>query len=37
VLNEKHLVGFGTHNELLESNAYYRSLVANQQVLATAE
>jgi ABC-type multidrug transport system fused ATPase/permease subunit len=34
VLNEKRLAGFGTHKELLEGNDYYRSLVANQQVLA---
>jgi subfamily B ATP-binding cassette protein MsbA len=26
VLNDKHLVGFGTHRELIESNTYYRSL-----------
>jgi ABC-type multidrug transport system fused ATPase/permease subunit len=36
VLNEKRLVGFGNHRELLENNDYYRSLVANQQVLATS-
>jgi len=34
VLNEKRLVAMGTHQELLQSNEYYRSLVANQQILA---
>jgi ABC-type multidrug transport system fused ATPase/permease subunit len=33
VLNETRLVGLGTHKELLETNDYYRVLVANQQVL----
>ncbi len=37
LLNEKRLVAVGTHQELLESNAYYRSLVANQQILVAAE
>ena len=39
LLNESRLVAAGTHAELLAGNAYYRSLVANQQVidpLATA-
>ena len=31
LLNEKRLVATGTHEELLESNAYYGSLVASQQ------
>ncbi len=34
VLNEDHLVSIGTHQELMESSEYYRSLVANQQILA---
>jgi len=34
LLNEKRLVAMGTHQELMESNDYYRSLVANQQILA---
>jgi ABC-type multidrug transport system fused ATPase/permease subunit len=34
VLNEQRLVAVGTHRELLESNAYYRSLVTNQQTIA---
>ena len=33
LLNEKRLVAMGTHQELLESNDYYRSLVANQQII----
>jgi subfamily B ATP-binding cassette protein MsbA len=33
VLNENHLVSIGTHQELMQTNEYYRSLVANQQVL----
>ena len=39
LLNESRLVAAGTHAELLAGNAYYRELVANQQVidpLATA-
>jgi len=35
LLNEKRLVAVGTHHELLESNEYYRSLVANQQIVTT--
>jgi len=31
LLNEKRLVAVGTHQELMESNAYYRSLIANQK------
>jgi ABC-type multidrug transport system fused ATPase/permease subunit len=31
LLNENRLVGMGTHKSLLESNDYYRSLVAYQQ------
>ena len=34
LLNEKRLVAMGTHQELLEGNEYYRSLVANQQIIA---
>jgi ABC-type multidrug transport system fused ATPase/permease subunit len=34
LLNEKRLIAMGTHQELLESNEYYRSLVANQQIIA---
>jgi ABC-type multidrug transport system fused ATPase/permease subunit len=34
LLNEKRLVAVGTHQELLESNEYYRALVANQQIVA---
>jgi subfamily B ATP-binding cassette protein MsbA len=34
VLNEKRLVAMGSHRQLMETNEYYRSLVANQQVLA---
>ena len=34
LLNEKKLVATGTHQELLEGNEYYRSLVANQQILS---
>jgi ABC-type multidrug transport system fused ATPase/permease subunit len=33
VLNEDHLVTVGTHQELLQTSEYYRTLVANQQVL----
>jgi ABC-type multidrug transport system fused ATPase/permease subunit len=33
LLNEKRLIAMGTHQALLESNSYYRSLVANQQIL----
>jgi ABC-type multidrug transport system fused ATPase/permease subunit len=33
LLNEKRLIAVGTHQELLESNDYYRSLVANQQII----
>jgi ABC-type multidrug transport system fused ATPase/permease subunit len=35
VLNEKHLVASGLHRELMQSSEYYRSLVSNQQVLAS--
>jgi ABC-type multidrug transport system fused ATPase/permease subunit len=34
VLNENHLVSDGSHHELMETSEYYRSLVANQQILA---
>jgi ATP-binding cassette subfamily B protein len=33
VLNDSRLVAAGTHAELMASNAYYRSLVDNQQVI----
>jgi ABC-type multidrug transport system fused ATPase/permease subunit len=33
LLNEKRLVAVGTHLELLVSNDFYRSLVANQQII----
>jgi ABC-type multidrug transport system fused ATPase/permease subunit len=36
LLNEKRLVGVGTHAELLEENAFYRELVANQQVIGAS-
>jgi len=32
LLNESHLVAIGTHPSLLETNDYYRSLVASQQI-----
>jgi ABC-type multidrug transport system fused ATPase/permease subunit len=35
VLNEKRLVANGSHRELLKSSEYYRTLVENQQVLAS--
>jgi len=35
VLNEKRLVAIGSHHELMESSEYYRTLVTNQQVLAS--
>ena len=35
VLNEKRLVAIGSHHELMQANEYYRTLVANQQVLAS--
>jgi ABC-type multidrug transport system fused ATPase/permease subunit len=34
LLNENQLVATGTHQELMAGNAYYRSLAANQQILA---
>ncbi len=33
LLNEKRLIAMGTHQELLEGNDYYRSLVAKQQII----
>jgi ATP-binding cassette subfamily B protein len=33
LLNEQRLIRMGTHQELLENNAYYRALVANQQII----
>lgn len=33
LLNENRLVAMGTHQSLLESNDFYRSLVANQQII----
>jgi ABC-type multidrug transport system fused ATPase/permease subunit len=35
VLNEDHLVSMGSHQELMQTSQYYRSLVANQQILAS--
>jgi ABC-type multidrug transport system fused ATPase/permease subunit len=35
VLNEKRLVAIGSHRELLQTSEYYRTLVANQQVLVS--
>ena len=37
LLNEKRLVAVGTHQELLENNAYYRSLVASQQIIVPTD
>jgi ABC-type multidrug transport system fused ATPase/permease subunit len=34
LLNENRLIAIGTHQELLESNEFYRSLVSNQMVNA---
>jgi len=36
LLNEKRLVAMGTHQELLANEEYYRSLVANQQIISPA-
>jgi ABC-type bacteriocin/lantibiotic exporter with double-glycine peptidase domain len=36
LLNERQLVGVGTHQELLAENAFYRELVANQQVIGNS-
>jgi ABC-type multidrug transport system fused ATPase/permease subunit len=33
LLNEKSLVAIGTHQELLSNSPYYRSLVANQEII----
>lgn len=33
LLNEKQLVGMGTHQDLLAKSAFYRELVENQQVI----
>jgi ABC-type multidrug transport system fused ATPase/permease subunit len=33
LLNKNRLIAMGTHQELLDGNAFYRSLVANQQIL----
>jgi subfamily B ATP-binding cassette protein MsbA len=35
VLSENHLVSMGSHQELIKSSEYYRSLIANQQILAS--
>jgi ABC-type multidrug transport system fused ATPase/permease subunit len=35
VLSENHLVSMGSHQELMKSSEYYRSLIANQQILAS--
>lgn len=34
LLNEKRLVAIGTHQELLKNSAYYRTLVANQEIIS---
>jgi len=34
VLSENHLVSMGSHQELMKSSEYYRSLINNQQILA---
>jgi ABC-type bacteriocin/lantibiotic exporter with double-glycine peptidase domain len=34
ILNEDHLVSIGTHQELIETSEYYRTVVSNQQILA---
>jgi len=36
LLNENRLVATGTHQELLATNAYYRTLVANQRLIPPA-
>jgi ABC-type multidrug transport system fused ATPase/permease subunit len=36
LLNEKQLLAMGTHEELLERNEYYQTLVANQQVIGAS-
>jgi ABC-type multidrug transport system fused ATPase/permease subunit len=36
LLNEKRLVATGTHQELLATNAYYSTLVKNQQLFPQA-
>ncbi|MBN1812105.1 MAG: hypothetical protein JXA14_09745 [Anaerolineae bacterium] len=33
-LNENRLVAIGTHEELLESTNFYRTLMSNQQIIA---
>jgi ABC-type multidrug transport system fused ATPase/permease subunit len=35
VLSENHLVSMGSHQELMKSSDYYRSLVNNQQILSS--
>jgi subfamily B ATP-binding cassette protein MsbA len=37
LLNEKRLIAVGTHQQLLESNDYYRSLVVKQQIITPIE
>jgi ABC-type multidrug transport system fused ATPase/permease subunit len=37
LLNENRLIAIGTHQSLLESNDYYRSVLAHQQIGAGAE
>jgi ABC-type multidrug transport system fused ATPase/permease subunit len=34
VLSENHMISMGSHQELMKSSDYYRSLVNNQQILA---
>jgi ABC-type multidrug transport system fused ATPase/permease subunit len=35
VLSENHLVSMGSHQELMKSSEYYRSLIANQQIIVS--
>ena len=37
LLDENRLIAIGTHQSLLETNDYYRSLLAHQQIRAGAE
>jgi len=37
LLNEKRLIAMGTHQELLEGNVYYRSLVAKQRIITLTD
>jgi ABC-type multidrug transport system fused ATPase/permease subunit len=35
ILSENHLVSMGSHQELMKSSEYYRSLIANQQIIVS--